>query len=282
MIQTHQHELGVDRLCEALGEPRSSWYRSQQEPVVPKERTDSPRSICEEEKKNILMVLHSERFCDSAPAEVYTTLLDEGKYLCSIRSMYRILGQEGETVLRRQSAPRSYARPELLATCPNELWSWDITKLKGPMKWTYYHLYYILDVYSRYPVGWMVAHRESDDLAEDLIAETCLKQEIERGQLTLHADRGPSMRSTTVAKLLDNLDVTKTHSRPYVSNDNPYSESAFKTLKYRPEFPDRFGSIEEARAFCQQFFHWYCTEHHHSGIAMLTPESVHYGTYPKY
>lgn len=149
------------------------------------------------------------------------------------------------------------------------------------MKWTYYHLYYILDVYSRYPVGWMVAHRESDDLAEDLIAETCLKQEIEPGQLTLHADHGPSMRSTTVAKLLDNLEVAKTHSRPYVSNDNPYSESAFKTLKYRPEFPDRFGSIEEARAFCQQFFQWYCTEHHHSGIAMLTPESVHYGTYPQ-
>jgi putative transposase len=185
------------------------------------------------------------------------------------------------TVERRQSVPRNYKKPELLATRPNELWSWDITKLKGPAKWTYYYLYKIIDVYSRYVVGWMVAHRESAELAEGLIAETILKQEIKPGQLTIHADRGSSMTSVTVGQLLADLGVTKTHSRPHVSNDNPYSESGFKTLKYRPGFPECFGSIEDARAFCRDFFSWYNTEHRHSGIAMLTPDSVHYNQYEK-
>ncbi len=170
-------------------------------------------------------------------------------------------------------------KPELLTTCPNELWSWDITKLKGPTKWTYYYLYKVLDVYSRYVVGWMVAYRESAALAQDLIAEACLKQEIIPGSLTVHADNGSSMKSGTLAQLLTDLGVSKTHSRPHVSNDNPFSEAAFKTLKYRPGYPERFGSIEDARLFCREFFTWYNTDHRHSGIAMVTPENVHYNSH---
>jgi putative transposase len=226
-----------------------------------------------------LEILNSQRFRDSAPGEVYATILDEGKHICSERTMYRILARHGMTKQRRQSSPRNYKKPELLATRPNQLWSWDITKLKGPTKWTYYYLYKIIDVYSRNVVGWMVAHGESAALAEGLIADTMLKQEIKPGQLTIHADRGSSMTSVTVGQLLADLGVTKTHSRPHVSNDNPYSESAFKTLKYRPGFPECFGSIEDARTFCQAFFIWYNTEHRHSGIAMLTPDNVHYNQY---
>jgi putative transposase len=211
-----------------------------------------------------------------APGEIHAILLDEGHYHCSERTMYRLLERQGQTVLRRQSAPRAYARPELLASRPNEVWSWDITKLKGPRKWTYFYLFKILDIFSRCVVGWMVAYRESSELAEALIAETCWKQDIAPGELTVHADNGSSMTSHVVAQLLADLGITKTHSRPHVSNDNPYSESAFKTLKYRPDFPERFGTIEEARSFCVDFFRWYNHEHRHSGIAMLTPASVHY------
>jgi putative transposase len=209
---------------------------------------------------------------------VVATLLDEGTYLASERTMYRILAQAGQTGERRNQLthPR-HARPELLATRPNELWSWDITKLLGPATWTYYYLYVILDVFSRYVVGWTVAHAEQAALAERLLAATTAKQQILPGALTVHADRGSSMTSKPVAFLLADLGVTKTHSRPHVSNDNPYSESQFKTLKYRPGFPDRFGSIHDARAFCRQFFGWYNAEHRHSGIAMMTPEAVHYG-----
>jgi putative transposase len=191
--------------------------------------------------------------------------------------MYRILSRQGQTTERRQAQLRHYTKPELLATRPNQLWSWDITKLHGPSTWTYYYLYKIIDVFSRCTVGWMLAYKESDTLAQDLIAETCLKHGIEPGQLTIHADRGSSMKSQLVAQLLSDLGVTKTHSRPHVSNDNPYSEAAFKTLKYRPDFPERFGSIEDAREFCRRFFDWYNNHHRHSGIAMLTPASVHYG-----
>jgi putative transposase len=209
---------------------------------------------------------------------VYATLLDEGMYLASQRTMYRILAAAAEVRERRnQLRHPAYAKPELLATGPNELWSWDITKLKGPAKWTYYHLYVILDVFSRYAPGWMVARRESAALAERLIADTLAKEGIVPGQLVLHADRGTSMRSKPVALLLADLGVERTHSRPHVSNDNPYSESAFRTLKYRPAFPARFGSIEDARAFCRDFFSWYNTEHRHSGIGLLTPADVHHG-----
>lgn len=223
--------------------------------------------------------LNSEQFRDVAPAEAYATLLDLGRYLCSERTMYRILKRNGQNTIRWQATPRLYAAPELLATRPNQLWSWDITKLKGPRPWTYFYLYKILDVYSRYVVGWMVAYQELAALAEMLIAETCYHQDIQRDQLTVHADNGSSMTSHLVAQLLSDLGVTKTHSRPHVSNDNPYSESAFKTLKYRPGFPERFLTIEEARRFCRLFFAWYNNEHRHSGIAMLTPSMVHHDRY---
>lgn len=215
---------------------------------------------------------------DKAPAEVYATLLDEGTYLCSIRTMYRILESAHEVRERRRHTQHPvYAKPELLATGPNQVWSWDITKLHGPGKWNHYHLYVIMDIYSRYVVGWMVADRESAILAERLISDTLQKQQIQPGQLVIHADRGASMRSKPVALLLADMGVTKTHSRPHSSNDNPYSEAQFKTLKYRPDFPDRFGSLEDARLFCRGFFRWYNQQHHHTGIALLTPEVVHYG-----
>jgi len=230
----------------------------------------------------VLDTLHSERFVDQPPHQVYATLLDEGVYICSVRTMYRVLASQDEVRERRAQARHPvYARPELVTTRPNELWSWDITKLLGPVKWTYFYLYVLLDVFSRYAVGWMVARQEAAALAKRLIEETCRKQAVLPEQLTLHADRGASMKSKPVALLLSDLGVTQTHSRPRVSNDNPYSESQFKTLKYRPEFPGRFGCLEDARAFCVEFFRWYNTEHHHSGIGWLTPETVHYGHAPQ-
>ena len=267
--------------CLALGVARVSAYRfwkRKENPIQPREPFKPERSLSDAEKDQVLAVLHSERFADIAPQEVYATLLDEGIYLCSVRTMYRILEENKEVRERRnQAAHVEYAKPELLATQPNELWSWDITKLKGPAKWSYFHLYVIIDVFSRYVVGWMLADRESAELAKRLISETIRKQEADPTHLTIHADRGSSMKSKCVALMLSDLGVTKTHSRPHVSNDNPFSESQFKTMKYRPEFPTRFGSIEDARAFGVDFFNWYNTEHRHSGIALLTPEMVHYG-----
>jgi putative transposase len=269
--------LGVAPTCGALGVVRATYYRSRR-PKALGERRRSPRALLPEERRQVLEVLHEPRFMDLPPAEVYATLLDEGQYLCSQRTMYRILEENREVRERRdQLRHPHYAAPELLATQPNELWSWDITKLLGPAKWTYYYLYVILDVFSRYVVGWMVAYRELASLAERLIEETCKRQEIVPGQLTVHADRGSSMTSKPVAFLLSDLGITKTHSRPHVSNDNPYSEAQFKTLKYRPEFPDRFYSIEHARALCSDLFDWYNREHHHSGLGLLTPYDVHYG-----
>jgi putative transposase len=234
-----------------------------------------------EERETVRAVLNSVRFQDCAPAAIQATLLDEGQYLCSTRTMYRVLEQDGATRERRdQLTHPEYQKPELLATAPNQLWSWDITKLRGPVKWTYFYLYVILDVFSRYVVGWMVAPRESAELARKLIEETSEKQVILPDQLTIHADRGSSMRSKPVAFLLADLSITKTHSRPYTSNDNPYSESQFRTMKYRPEFPDRFGCIQDSRAFCQPFFAWYNDDHRHSGIGMMTPAMVHYGQAP--
>ena len=269
------------RACLALGVARASVYRffrrkdkasQSTEPAKPE------RALSEDERHNVLDTLNSGRFVDMPPAQVWATLLDEGTYLCSIRTMYRILEANNQVRERRNQSRRAdYAKPELLATRPNELWSWDITKLKGPAKWTYYYLYVILDVYSRYVVGWMVAPRESAELARKLISETIRKQEADPNKLTIHADRGSSMKSRCVAMLLSDLGVTKTHSRPHVSNDNPFSESQFKTMKYRPEFPARFGCPQDARGFCGGFFDWYNREHHHSGIALLTPEMVHYG-----
>jgi len=267
-------------VCRALGLSRATWYRRRRPPVprAARARSRPPRALSQVERQQVREVLCSPRFVDVAPAEVVATLLDEGVYLASGRTMYRILAEHGQARERRDQLvhPR-HQRPELLATKPNQLWSWDITKLLGPATWTYFYLYAILDVFSRYTVGWMVAERESATLAERLLAETVAKQQIRRDQLTIHADRGSSMTSKPVAFLLADLGVTKTHSRPHVSNDNWYSEAQFKTLKYRPGFPDRFGSLQDARAFCQQFFGWYNQVHRHAGIAMLTPEAVHYG-----
>ncbi len=270
--------MGTAPACDALGLARASVYR-QRQPALPRPaRPAPPRALVPSERQVVLDTLHTERFLDQAPAQVHATLLDEGIYLCSPRTMYRILDDADEVKERRDQVRRpQYAKPELLATQPNELWSWDITKLLGPAKWTYFYLYVILDVFSRYVVGWMVAPRESAALAERLIADTCAKQRIDPGQLTLHADRGSSMRSKPVALLLADLGVVKTHSRPHVSNDNPFSEAQFKTLKYCPAFPDRFGALEDARAFGQVFFPWYNDEHYHSGLGFLTPAVVHYG-----
>jgi putative transposase len=272
------HAVGTARACRALGVPRASLYRQRRSPGrVPAPRPRPARALTPPERQTVLDLLHNERFVDQAPTEVYATLLDEGTYHCSPRTMYRLLAEAQEVRERRNQLRQVAPKPELLATGPNQVWSWDITKLLGPVKWTYFSLYVILDIFSRYVVGWMVAHQESATLAERLIDATCKKQAISPGQLLIHADRGPSMTSKPVALLLADLGVTRTHSRPHVSNDNPYSEAQFKTLKYRPEFPDRFGFIEEARGFCQRFFAWYNTEHHHSGIGLLTPVVVHYG-----
>jgi putative transposase len=234
-------------------------------------------ALSEEERAAVLEQLHSERFVDASPAQVYATLLDEGTYLASERTMYRILAAAGESGERRdQLRHPAYAKPELLATGPNQLWSWDITKLKGPATWSWFHLYVLLDVFSRYVTGWLLASRESGVLADRLIAETVAREGV-TGGLTIHADRGPAMTSKPVAYLLADLGITKSHSRPHVSNDNPFSEAQFKTLKYRPDFPSRFGSIEDARAFCRTFFGWYNTEHRHSSLGLLTPEMVHRG-----
>ena len=238
----------------------------------------SGRALSEQQRQGVLDVLHSERFVDKSPAEVRAALFDEGRHLCSERTMYRILADADELRERRnQLRHPQYKKPELLATGPNQVWSWDITKLLGPAKWTYYYLYVILDIFSRYSVGWMLASCESAQLAGRLIRETIENQGLAQDQLVLHSDRGPSMKSDGVAQLLATLGVTKSHSRPHVSNDNPFSESQFKTLKYRPVFPDRFGSQQDAHAFCQSFFGWYNNEHRHSGIGFHTPADVHYG-----
>ena len=275
-------DVGIKPACDALGIPRCGFYRTQAQkhtpPPDPKQRPSPPRALSADERQGVLDLLHSDRFADQAPHEVYATLLDEGDYRCSIRTMYRILNEHTEAKERRNQLRHPvYQKPELLATAPNQVWSWDITKLLGPVTWSYFSLYVILDIFSRYVVGWMVAPAESAALAERLISETCAKQGIDKGQLTIHADRGSSMTSKPVAFLLADLGVTKTHSRPHTSDDNPYSEAQFKTLKYRPDFPERFGSIEDARSFCQVFFPWYNTEHRHTGIGLLAPETLHYG-----
>ncbi len=270
---------GIRSACSALGVSRATFYRWQApERSIPASRPRPPLALSEIERRSVLDVLHCERFVDAAPHQIYATLLDEKRYLCSVRTMYRILAAEHEVRERRNQCRRPvYTKPELLATGPNQVWSWDITKLKGPVKWTYFYLYVILDIFSRYVVGWMVAERESAALARRLVSESVRKQGIRRDQLTLHADRGSSMTSKSLALLLADLGVTQTHSRPYTSNDNPYSEAHFKTLKYRPEFPDRFGSIQDSRALCRRLFPWYNHEHRHGSLALLTPADVHYG-----
>jgi putative transposase len=270
-------QVGAAAACRALGVSR----HERPAPVAygPKpRRTLSNRALGPDERQAVLDVLNEPRFQDQAPGEVHATLLDEGRYLCSERTMYRILAANEQVRERRKQLRHpAYEKPELLATGPNQVWSWDITKLKGPEKWSYYYLYVILDIFSRYVVGWMVAERESAALAQQFISQTCEKEGVVPDQLTIHADRGASMTSLAVAQLLANLGVTKTHSRPYVSDDNPFSESQFKTLKYRPNFPKRFGCMTDTLLHCRPFFRWYNDEHRHSGIAMLTPADLHAG-----
>lgn len=278
LVQQHAKELGVAPCCHALGVSRSSYYRWKVPPQGAARKRSCPRALSAPEQQQVLATLHSQRFCDQAPAQVVATLLDEGSYLCSERTMYRLLAAHGEVRERRdQLRHPSYKRPELLATAPKQLWSWDITKLLGPAKWTYFYLYVILDVFSRYVVGWLVADQESSALARQLIQQTCLRQGIVPGQLTIHADRGPSMKSKPVALLMSDMGITKSHSRPHTSDDNPYSESQFKTLKYHPGFPERFGCLQHARQLCEELFAWYNTVHRHSGVGLMTPEQVHYG-----
>jgi len=267
--------------CRALGASRASLYRRRSPPPArtPRPRRASERALSDAERAAVLEALHSPRFVDASPAEVWATLLDEGTYLASQRTMYRILAGEhgGVRERRAQLQHPPYAAPELLAEHPNQVWSWDISKLKGPAKWTYYYLYVILDVYSRYAVAWTVQHRENAQLAKALISQACEQQHITRDQLTVHADRGAAMTSKPVAFLLADLGVLRSHNRPYTSTDNPYSEAQFKTLKYRPGFPARFDSIDHARAFCRDFFDWYHHQHRHAGIGLMTPHTVHHG-----
>lgn len=273
-------QIGIRKACAVLGVVRSQVYRARRaaERVAHPPRPKPERSLSATERQAVLAVLSEGRFQDSPPREVYATLMDEGRYLCSWRTMYRILHAHQQVQERRnQRRHTQYARPELLATHANQLWSWDITRLRGLGKWTYFYLYVILDVFSRYVVGWTVALQENTPLAQEFIATTCERQGIQPGQLTVHADRGQIMTSKPLALLLSDLGVTKTHSRPHVSNDNPYSEAQFKTLKYGPTYPDRFSDLSEARRWCWNFFTWYNHQHHHTGIALLTPADVHYG-----
>jgi putative transposase len=279
-IATVAPEVGTRPACSALGIPRASYYRTRQarSPRPPSKRPSPRRALSGPERQGVLDVLHSERFVDSSPHQVHATLLDEGAYLCSPRTMYRLLGVAGEARERRnQLRHPDYPRPELVATRPNQAWSWDITKLLGPGKGVYFYLYVILDIFSRYVVGWMLAGKENAVLAQRLVAETCAKQQILEGQLTLHADRGSPMKSLSLAELLLELGVGKTHSRPRVSNDNPYSESQFKTLRNWPGFPERFASSTHAHEVCRAFFGWYNRQHHHSALCYLTPTVVHHG-----
>ena len=277
-------QVGVSQACRTLALPRSRYYRQQADKrednvLLPAPPRPAPKhALSQGEKAAVRRTLNSERFMEQSPREVYATLLDEGAYLCHWRTMYRILAEHDEVRERRdQRRHPLYKKPELLATRPNQVWSWDITWLKGPGRLLYYYLYVILDIFSRYVVGWMVAEEESADLARPFIQATCRKQNISADQLTLHSDRGASMRAKPVAQLLADLDVTRSHSRPYTSNDNPYSEAQFKTMKYRPDYPERFEDLDQAQSWARTFCHWYNHDHHHVGLGLMTPAVVHYG-----
>jgi putative transposase len=283
LVEERQARVGIAPLCDALGLTRATFYRRRggppPDPSPPRARRAPRQALTPTERARVLAVLHEERFVDLPPAQVWAQLLDAGQVPpCSIRTMYRVLAANVEVRERRnQLRHPAYRKPELLATGPNQVWSWDITKLLGPVKWTYYYLYVLLDIFSRYVVGWLLARQEAAALAKVLIAESCERQHIGPDQLTIHADRGPSMTSQPVALLLATLGIVPSHSRPQVSDDNPFSEAQFKTLKYRPDFPARFGAYEDAEAFCQRFFPWYNIEHRHSALGLMTPHDIHYG-----
>jgi putative transposase len=270
-------KIGMKRACEALGMARSSIYRARHPHPTSQSRLAPAHALSSEERAQVRETLNSERFMDKPPRQVYATLLDEGRYLCHWRTMYRVLAAHDEVRERRRLRRHPlYKRPELLATAPNQVWSWDITYLRGPQKWQHYPLYTVLDIYSRYVVGWMMAEVESSNLARQLIAATALKQDIQPDQLTLHADNGAPMRGKPLAQLLVDLGITQSHNRPHTSDDNPFSEAHFKTMKYRPDYPDRFTSLAEAQVWARCFFGWYNEQHYHSGLNLFTPASVHY------
>jgi len=283
MVEEQGARLGVAPTCAALGLARATFYRQRrrlnEEPSIPRVRRAPRQALAPPEREAVLALLHDEPFVDLPPAQVWARLLDAGRVPpCSIRTMYRVLAANQEVRERRnQLRHPQYQKPELLATGPNQVWSWDITKLLGPVKWTYFYLYVVLDLFSRYVVGWLLARQETATLAKVLIEESCQRQHIAPDQLIIHADRGPSMTSKPVALLLATLGVLPSHSRPHVSDDNPFSEAQFKTLKYRPDFPARFGSLEDAEGFCQRFFPWYNTEHRHVALGLMTPSDLHYG-----
>lgn len=274
-------ELSVKAVCESLGVSRATYYRwrrRNQHPAPPSAPRRSPRRLSSDEEQQVVEVLNSGRFADHAVPEVHATLLDEGEYVCSVRTMYRILKRRKEVRDRRaQRVHPPYMKPELLARRPNELWSWDITRIKGPKPWIFYHLYVMLDVFSRYVVGWMLSETESGEEAGALLRHCIERQAIGCNDVTLHSDRGRAMRSKRFIDLQIELGVARSYSRPHVSNDNPYSEAQFKTLKYHWTFPDRFGSLEDANQYLREFFRWYNDEHRHSGLAMMTPADVHIG-----
>jgi putative transposase len=270
--------VGVKAACAQLRVARSRVYRARQPQPEGAPHPVSTRALAAAEREQVRATLNSPRFQDKAPRQVYAALLDEGQYLCHWRTMDRVLAAHDEVRERRdQLRHPTYPKPELLATAPNQVWSWDITKLRGPVKWTYFYLYVLLDIYSRYVVGWLIAERETAELAKDLVETSCTRQGIVREQFILHADNGGPMRAKSLALLLADLGVTPSHSRPYTSDDNPFSEAQFKTLKYRPGYPDRFGSIQDVRTWARSFFHWYNEEHYHTGLNLLTPASVHAG-----
>ncbi len=282
MVEEQGARLGIAPTCAALGLARATFYRQRRRPAgppVPRVRRAPRQALAPTEREAVLALLHDEPFVDLPPAQVWAQLLDAGRVPpCSIRTMYRVLAAHEEVRERRNQLRHPvYHKPELLATGPNQVWSWDITKLLGPVKWTYFYLYVLLDIFSRYVVGWLLARQESSALAKVLIQESCQRQTIDAGQLIIHADRGPSMTSQPVALLLATLGVVPSHSRPHVSDDNPFSEAQFKTLKYRPDFPARFGGYEDAETFCQRFFPWYNTEHRHVALGLMTPYDIHYG-----
>lgn len=271
-------QVGLKRACAALDVARSTVYRARQPQLEPKPRPTPANALSADERTAVREVLNSERFMDKAPRQVYATLLDEGCYLASVSTMYRVLSEHDEVRERRDIRRHPvYKKPELLATAPNQVWSWDITLLRGPVKWSHFALYTVLDIFSRYVVGWLIADVQSSDLARQLIDTTAQRQGIEPGQLTLHSDNGMPMTGQPLTQLLENLGVIRSHSRPYTSDDNPFSEAQFKTMKYRPDYPDRFADEETARRWARPFFQWYNHEHYHSGLHLLTPASVHYG-----
>jgi len=271
-------QVGLNRACQALNVPRSRVYRACQPRPEPKPRPTPANALSEDEHAAVRQTLNSERFMDKAPRQVYASLLDEGRYLCSVSTMYRVLRTHDEVRERRDIRRHPvYKKPELLATAPNQVWSWDITLLRGPVKWSHFALYTVLDIFSRYVVGWLIANVQSAELARQLINETARRQGIEPGQLTLHSDNGTPMTGKPLTQLLADLGVIRSHSRPHTSDDNPFSEAQFKTMKYRPDYPDRFAHIQAARGWARLFFQWYNHEHYHSALNLLTPASVHYG-----